>query len=288
MADELAKPEGQAVYPLATWRLLNTGAADGATNMAIDEAILLAVAAGRAPATLRCYGWEPPCLSLGQAQPAGAVDRARLAERGWDLVRRPTGGRAILHADELTYSIIAPYADEPRVQGDVPESYQRLSRGLLAALHLLGLRPERAQPVRGGDRGDPGPACFDGPAQYEITFGGFKLVGSAQMRRSGVVLQHGTLPLGGDITRIAQGFAVENEGQRRAIAARLGFRATTLSRALGRAVTFEEAAEALARGCAEALNLTLVPGALTAEERAAAARLRAEKYASETWTAKSN
>ncbi len=283
---EAEKTPGQPTYPAATWRLLNTGPADGATNMAIDEAVLLAVAAGRAPATLRFYAWNPACLSLGQGQSVSEVDRERLAERGWDLVRRPTGGRAILHVDELTYSILAPYGSEPRVQGNVVESYERLSQGLVAGLHLLGLRPERAQPVRGGDRGEAGPACFDGPAQYEITFGGFKLVGSAQMRRQDVVLQHGTLPLCGDITRIAQGLAVANAGQRLAIEARLNFRAITLERALGRAVSFDEAAAALAEGFAQALNLALVPGMLSADEQADAARLRAEKYANEVWTAK--
>src|SRR5690606_5509928 len=120
VTDGLAKPRGLPEYPPATWRLLNTGAADGATNMAIDEAMLLAVAAGRARAALRCYGGQPPCLTLGQAQPVGAVDGARRAERGGALVRRPTGGRAILHAAEVTYSTIAPCVGEPRVQGDVP------------------------------------------------------------------------------------------------------------------------------------------------------------------------
>jgi lipoate-protein ligase A len=271
-------------YEPATWRLLDSGTTGGAANMAIDEAIVEAVADGRAPATLRFYAWEPACLSLGYAQPAAEIDRARLAERGWDLVRRPTGGRAILHADELTYAIIAPESEE-RVQGGVIESYDRLSLGLVEGLQLLGLQPKRAQPVY-GDRGAAGPACFDGPGRYEITFSGFKLVGSAQMRRHGVVLQHGTLPLYGDITRIAEALVFAGAGERRALQARLHFRATTLHRSLGRRVEYAEAAQALQQGFARALQLDFAPGALTPAEQAAADRLRAEKYATEEWTAK--
>ena len=106
-------------YPPATWRLLRSAPADGATNMAVDEAILRAVAAGRVPPTLRLYAWEPPCLSLGRAQAAADVDLGALRVAGgstelaevFDLVRRPTGGKAILHVDELTYSVVAPGDD---------------------------------------------------------------------------------------------------------------------------------------------------------------------------------
>lgn len=269
-------------YPAATWRLLISGANDGPTNMAVDEAVVLAVGEGDAPPTLRFFAWQPPCLSLGYAQAAAEVDLDRCRAHGWGVVRRPTGGRAILHIDELTYSVVAP-AQDPRVAGGVIESYERLSAALVAGLHRLGLRPERARPVY-PDRGALGPACFDGPSQYEITVGGRKLVGSAQMRRQGLVLQHGALPLEGDIARIAQALAFETEGERRALEARLRFRATTLHLALGRRVTFAEAAEALAAGFAETLNLTLAPGDLTPRESELAERLRREKYANDAWT----
>jgi lipoate-protein ligase A len=114
------------LYPLTEWRLLVTGARDGATNMAIDEAILGAVAAGRVPPTIRFYTWHPPCLSIGFGQSAGEVDQQRCARRGWELVRRPTGGQAILHVDELTYTVCAP-TSEPRVAGGIMESYRRLA-----------------------------------------------------------------------------------------------------------------------------------------------------------------
>ena len=285
-----------AQYPRAEWRLLRTGDRDGATNMAIDEAILDAVTAGQSLPTLRFFGWAPPCLSLGFSQPAGDVDRAACAQRRWAIVRRPTGGQAILHVDELTYSVCAPL-DEPRVAGGIVESYGRLAAGLLAGLKLVGLEPAESLPAYPEREGAPGPACFDGPARYEITvdFPGRdaetpliprKLLGSAQSRRRGGVLQHGTLPLLGDITRIIDGLAFEGPDQRETARRQLGRRALTLAAALGRPVSFDQAAEAIAAGFAGTLNLTLLPGELTETEWAAVDRIRAEKFANDDWTFK--
>src|SRR5512137_950 len=123
------------------WRLIYDPPADGAWNMAVDEALLEETAAGRSLPTLRLYAWEPPTLSLGFAQPAADADRGALRRLGWGLVRRPTGGRAILHTDELTYSIIGPPEDE-RLAGSVLESYRCLSSALLQALHLLEIPAE--------------------------------------------------------------------------------------------------------------------------------------------------
>jgi len=276
-------------YPLTEWRLLHTGARDGATNMAIDEAILEAVTAGQVPPTLRFYGWQPPCLSLGFSQPAGNVNLEACTQRGWDIVRRPTGGRAILHVDELTYSIVAP-VDELRVAGSIVESYGRLAAGLLAGLKLLGLEPAEARPAypnqgREHGLGHP-PVCFSGPARYEITIDLRKLVGSAQSRRLGGVLQHGTLPLEGDITRILEGLVFDRPAKRETARVQLRQRALTLETALGRVASFAQAAEAMATGFAQALNLDLAPATLTPAEWAAVGRIRAAKYANHNWTFK--
>lgn len=266
----------------AAWRLLHTGAQDGATNMAIDEAILESVSRGDSPPTLRFYSWDPPCFSLGYAQKWAVVDCDACARLGWDVVRRATGGRAILHADELTYTVCAPQT-EPRVKGSVLESYQRLSEALLEGLLRMGLEPARAHPAY-ENQGRAGPACFDGPSNYEITVGQRKLVGSAQMRKKGVVLQHGTLPLHGDVARIAGALAVETPGQRPAIEVQLRSRATTLEQCLGRRVEFDEAAAFMQAGFRHILNLELQPAALTNKEKARAEELRAEKYGNEVWT----
>lgn len=272
----------EALEP-AGWRLVLSGEADGPWNMALDEALAEAVAAGVSPPLLRLYGWRPPCLSLGQGQAWDVVDAARCEELGWDIVRRPTGGRAVLHIDELTYTICAP-EEESRVRGGVLESYRRLSAGLLAALRLMGLEPERAQSYY-EDRGEAGPACFDGPSDYEITLGQRKLIGSAQMRKKGIVLQHGALPLHGDITRVAEGLAFDLPGQRLALKNRLRWRATALDEALGgRRLSWEEAAAYVRQGFASALNLTWEETPVTAAEWTRAGQLRAEKYAHSGWT----
>src|SRR5512134_3495582 len=160
------------------WRLIMTPAASGAWNMAVDEAILERAQAGRGESrpTLRLYAWEPACLSLGQAQPIADVDRARLQVRGWDVVRRVTGGRAILHTDELTYSVTGR-ANEPMLAGGVLESYSRLAQALLLAVKNLGL-PVEMKAGKANDHPIPNPVCFEVPSTYEITVSGKKLIGS--------------------------------------------------------------------------------------------------------------
>ncbi len=270
-------------YAPATWRLLLSASASGAANMAVDEAILLAIAAGQAAPTLRFFAWAPPCLSLGYAQPVGEVDLGRLQARGWELVRRPTGGRAILHTDELTYSVIAPLA-EPRVSGGVIESYRQLSAGLLRGLELLGLAAQADREYSLPDRDAKGAVCFETPSNYEITVAEKKLLGSAQTRKQSVVLQHGALPLGGDIARICDVLRFASDEERQQARARVTARALTAATAGGREVSWAEAARALARGFAEALNLTLEEGELTPAEEGQAARLQEEKYRSREWT----
>ncbi len=267
--------------PAATWRLLNTGLADGATNMAIDEAIMQAVAEGRSPPTLRFYGWQPPCVSVGYAQSLRAeIDLEACRRKGYDVVRRPTGGRAVLHIDELTYSVVAP-RDEPRVAGDILTSYRRLSQGLIAGLRLLGC--EAVEADRRGERVETASAaCFEVPSHYEVTALGRKLIGSAQVRRRNAVLQHGALPLCGDVSRLAEVLALPPL-ERERLRVRLRQRAVALDEALGRGVDFERVVVALGEGFARALNLTLVCGELSEEESEIAELLRT-RYAGEEWT----
>jgi lipoate-protein ligase A len=272
-----------SIYPPATWRLIVDGEADGAANMAEDEAILTAVVEGLCLPTLRFYSWSPPCLSLGRNQPLADVDLSACRRAGVDVVRRPTGGRAILHTDELTYSVTLVQSD-PRATGDVVESYRRLSEGLLAGLRGLGVKAAEAVEQRQRAT-DLTAICFEVPSDYEITTGGRKLVGSAQWRARGAVLQHGSLPLHGDLSRIVTYLALadaEREAQRQC----LRLRAATLEEALGQALPFSQGVRALADGFARALNLTLVPGELTAYERALTAELRSSRYAAAGWMAR--
>lgn len=264
-----------------TWRIITDTEADGATNMAIDEAIVASVLEGASPPSLRFYGWSPPCLSLGRSQAFADADLAACRAAGVDVVRRPSGGRAILHTDELTYSVALLQTD-PLAAGGILESYRRLSAGLLAGLRLLGVEAVQAASAR-KPTGDPSAVCFDTPSDYEITVQGLKLVGSAQWRARGGVLQHGTLPLHGDITRILNYLALpgmEREAQRQI----LRTRATTLETSLGRRVSLAQAATALANGFSQAHDLKLVTGDLSMRERDLAAELRRSRYAAPDWT----
>jgi lipoate-protein ligase A len=260
-----------------TWRLLITPPAHGAWNMAVDESILEAMGTGASLPTLRLYAWEPACLSLGYAQPLTDVDLPRLIALGWEVVRRPTGGRAVLHTDELTYSVIAP-PDEPHVTGTVLESYRRLAQALVQALNLLSLPVQVNENSSAVRSVNPNPVCFEVPSTYEITVGGKKLIGSAQARRKEGVLQHGSLPLSGDLTRILQVLAFPDEASRARAAERLLSRATTVESALARNITWDEAARAFIKAFSKELALDLQPGALSEPEKSRAEELVRVKY----------
>jgi lipoyl(octanoyl) transferase len=269
------------------WRILISKPAHGAWNMAADEAILEAVGRKASPPTLRLYAWDPPCLSLGYAQPISDVDLPRLQQRGWEVVRRPTGGRAVLHTDELTYSVIAPLMD-PRVSGTLLESYNRLAQALVRALELLVLPVEIQEHAAVPAAQNTNPVCFEVPSTYEITVGGKKLVGSAQARRKEGVLQHGSLPLTGDLTRILQVLVFPDEAARTHAAGRLLARATTVESALGRPISWEEAADAFGAAFRSVFDLDLQPGDLYSAERSRAEELFADKYSHPQWTQKQN
>jgi lipoate-protein ligase A len=262
------------------WRLIYDSPAAGSHNMAVDQAILEAVASGQSLPTLRLYAWQPPCLSLGYGQRAGDVDFARTAAYGWDVVRRPTGGRAILHTDELTYSLCLPETDQ-LAAGSILESYQRMSLALLAGLRQLGAQPQAGAQA---ERAAGGPVCFETPSHYEITVDGRKLVGSAQARRGGGVLQHGSLPLYGDLGRICDGLAYADEAARNAGKQAVRVRAITLQEALGWPVMLEEAAEAIMDGFAEMFGTRFQYASLSPDERARAEQLAEDVYGSEGWT----
>jgi lipoate-protein ligase A len=286
MTIQVAPAESETFTP-APWRLIiESEARSGAANMAIDQALALACAGGESPPTLRFYRWQPPAVSLGRHQPLAEIDLEAAAAHGYEVVRRSTGGRAILHTDELTYAVAAP-SDEPRVRGGVMDAYLRLSNALLAGLCQLGLQADKtAGNVRVGP--EVSAACFEVPSAYEITADGRKLIGSAQSRRARYVLQHGSLPLGGDITRLIDVLALPPE-QKEELRYQLALRAGTLAQALhlsedAPVVQFQHVAAALAQGFAATLNVELKPGTLTPLELREAARLIREQYANDEWT----
>lgn len=250
--------------------------------MAVDEAIARTAARGDVPPTLRFYAWEPPCISLGRHQPIAEIDVEKARAAGIDIVRRPTGGRAILHVDEITYSVAGP-TTEPRLQGMVMDCYLRLSEGLTRGLEYLGLDVYKADASARAGR-DVSAACFEVPSAYEVlTADGRKIVGSAQVRKRDWVLQHGAIPLWGDVTRLVDYLALPQE-RRHALKTALAARAVSVSGYLGHDVSFAQAVDALARGFSEALNVTLTPGELTPEEIALAQELERTVYSNPDWT----
>lgn len=275
-----------------SWRVVDTGRGDAATNMAVDEAIMLAHGRGDAPATLRFYGWRPMAVSLGYFQRAGGeVDLAACAQLGVDVVRRLTGGRAVLHDAELTYSIVVR-EDCQSIPPTITASYLYFSRGLLAGLTALGIRAELSVPreaygARGGQRRKPqSAACFDASAQYEVNYGGRKLVGSAQVRKHGVILQHGSLLLRFSPDLLSRVLICRSPEARQTLAQTLAAGVVSVEEILGRSVGWGEICGAVRTGFESALGIGLEPGELTAGEKETARQLAETKYGSAGWNFK--
>lgn len=269
---------------LPLWRVIVSPPAAGAWNMALDEAILEAVRESVQPPTLRFYAWEPACLSLGHAQPIGDVNLPALSANGWQIVRRPTGGRAILHTDELTYSLAA-HQDNPVVAGGVLESYRRISLALVEGLIKLGIKSNadsRYEMPAGSVQNAA--VCFEVPSNYEITANGKKLIGSAQARRGMGVLQHGSLPLFGDLSRITQVLKFDSPDEQGSARQRLLDHASTAESLLGFPPTWQQAADAFISAFAEQLQIQLAYSEPSESERARASTLETEKYANAAWT----
>ncbi len=250
--------------------------------MALDEVFLLQTSQKAALPTLRLYAWDPPALSLGYSQKSEDANLNELQAKGWDLVRRPTGGKGILHIDELTYSITAP-VDEPLVAGTLLESYQRISSILQHALHILGVETSADKKYDLAQTPGINPICFEVPSNFEITCKGKKLIGSAQARKAGGVLQHGSLPLLGDLGRITQVLKFSNEQEQKQASEKVRSRAITLEEAAGRAISWDEVAAAMINAFSLIMDVRFDPCEPTKEELILASKLEKEKYSTPAW-----
>lgn len=238
-----------------SWHFWYSGPADGPTQMALDSSLLAAHEQGVVPNVFRLYTWYPPAVSLGYHQdPGRELHLDRLAARGIGVAKRPTGGRAILHADELTYAVVAPVADG-RLGGSLAASHAAISRIFRSALRQVGVRAELAAPRSAALRpvaavGAAAP-CFAAPTRSELVAGGRKIMGSAQRRVGRSFLQHGSLLLGdahldlAEFLRIPPTAVTEWRNRLRADT-------TTVTHEAGRRVPLSELIEALAGAIAEA------------------------------------
>lgn len=250
------------------WRLVRDGPLGGAENMARDHALALRLEPGEA--VLRLYRWAGPTVSFGRNEPAAdRYDADEGAGLGLGFVRRPTGGRAVLHHHEVTYAVVVP----ERAFGGPRDAYRAVNRGLVEGLRALGAAAEVARDgeVAAPDRGP----CFRLPAPGEVTAGGRKLVGSAQVRLSGVLLQHGSVILDGDQRLLAR-LRGEDAGDVDDPA--------TVAGLLGRRPEPDEVADALAEGARLAWGGRWAEAEYRSREEEEARRLVAERYGSPDWT----
>ncbi|MCK4546401.1 MAG: lipoate--protein ligase family protein [Candidatus Eisenbacteria sp.] len=270
------------------WRFLDTGGHDGAFNMAVDEALFRRCRAGDCPPVFRVYRWNPWTISLGRMEDAALrLDLAACRKDGVPVVRRPTGGRAVYHAEELTYSFVARHSDLP-VDSTIGGTYRFVARALVEALRSLGVPAEiwprgsgAAQSVwNAAGRGElrRGP-CFASVSQYEICVGGKKLVGSAQRRWPEGILQHGSILLGSAHRRIGRYLRGGSSADGEALASRT----TSVSEELERPAAAEGLVEQLKEATARIWNVEMEEDRLGPEDLEEVEKLRKLRYEAEGW-----
>jgi lipoyl(octanoyl) transferase len=259
------------------WRFVDTGVNNGFLNMAVDEAILDVHLRGSCPPTLRVYRWNPPALSLGYFRDLETeIDTKRCSELGVDIVRRLTGGRAVLHDDELTYSVVTSEAcGFPK---SLAQSYMLLNEGLIAAYRMLGV--EACLEVHAGEPSSA--ACFSSAGLADLTFRGRKLCGSAQFRRGSALLQHGSLPIRMDPRALFSLLRFPSDADRDKAQADFRQKTVSLGEILNK-IGWQELKEALVKGFQTALGIELCEGPLTPEELDLADKLAREKYKAPGW-----
>lgn len=263
-----------------TYRFLDTGTQDAALNMAIDEAVLLRHLAGQAPPTLRVFRWTQPSISLGRFQQVEReIHLERCERQGIALVRRPTGGRAVYHREEFTYSFVSGKAYG--IPAGIVAAYAYLAQGLIAALDQMGVHAELSE---GRVSKQPSAACFASSTQADLTSSGFKLIGSAQVWKDDALLQQGSLPMDDRSAEFYSLLRFPDEAARAKALARYREMTTPLHTFAPR-VTWDEIAQAFRAGFSKALQVDFQPGELTGEEWALARQLAEEKYSKLSWRA---
>jgi lipoate-protein ligase A len=254
---------------MKSWRLVPYEIYDGALNMALDETLLENHILGATPPTVRFYGWSPAAVTVGYSQTVGSDVIERAVQSGFDVVRRPTGGRAVLHAKELTYSFIGSSdpSDPNSLSSSIIGAYKQICAALILGLEELGISTELgASDASYRQMHD----CFLATTTADLHFRGKKMVGSAQCRRGKGVLQHGSILLDQDQRSMHQLLTGERSGsvdgsrQRHA----------NLLDVLGRTVSIEELSAALKRGFERAFSCCLVNQPVTAVEREQAQAMR--------------
>jgi len=246
------------------WRLLQTGFNTAYANMAIDRAVLVANSEGKVPPTVRFYGWVPPAISIGYFQSlTDEIDLDTCKKLGVNYVRRITGGGAVFHDKELTYSIVIPES-HPEISKNIMNSYGRICGAVMKGLQHLGIESEYV-PIN------------------DIITGGRKISGNAQTRKLETVLQHGTVLMDVDVDKMFSLLKVPNEKIKDKLIADVKQRVTSIKHLLGKEVSFKEVAEAMKMGFEEEFHVELIEGKLSKEELALARKFEKECFSAKDW-----
>jgi len=270
------------------WHFINSGKCTASYNMALDEALLEWHSKGEISPVLRFYEWSPATLSIGYFQSVDKeIDMAKVKEHGLGFVRRPTGGRGVLHEHELTYSVIVS-EDYPNMPETVTEAYRVISGGLLEGFRNLGLEANFSIPdterSREGLKNPKSGVCFDAPSWYELVVEGKKVAGSAQTRQKGVILQHGAILLSLDEEKLISLFKFRTEELRARVRRSLPEKAIAIDRLSKEPVTIDDCVKAFSAGFETSLNISLEPFVLTEQQEQYVKEIEERKYGNDEWT----
>ncbi|CEI84373.1 octanoyltransferase LipM [Oceanobacillus oncorhynchi subsp. incaldanensis] len=269
------------------WAFIDTGFRGAAWNMAFDECLINWHQEGKIPPTLRFYGWEKPSLSIGYFQKVDKkIDLEAVERHQCQFVRRLTGGSAVLHDDELTYSLVITESD-PDIPVSVQEAYHVLAEGIFEGYRNLGIPAEYATLDRESARGRTA-ICFEKPAFYEMVVDGKKLSGNAQTRKKGVLMQHGSIPMSMNTNMLFDLFVFSSEKIRERSRAAFSKKAVTINQLTNREHRYDMLTDAFKEGFKEGLGLEFHPLQLTKAEWDEVEQLAQSKYETEAWNINSN
>jgi len=267
------------------WRVIRSKSYNGAMNMAIDEAVMIAHKEGKVKPTLRFYTWDPACITIGYFQKLeDEIDLEKCMEFNVECVRRITGGRAVLHENELTYSIIVG-ENNPLMDSSITKSYKFISEGLVKGLNLCGVYTDELNKGEKIERENLSAACFNAHASYEISINKKKVVGSAQSRKDGVVLQHGSIILDFDVNKLFEIIKTENLERKERLINFTAKKASGIENETNTKLDIDELEKNLIQGIKEHFNVEFIDEDLTEYERSIAETLY-EKYRSDEYNKK--
>ncbi|MFC4403486.1 lipoate--protein ligase family protein [Gracilibacillus xinjiangensis] len=265
-----------------TWYFINSGKCQPAYNMAVDECLLNWHSKGEIPPVIRFYEWEPAGMSVGYFQKTkNKIDLDALKSQNIPLVRRLTGGRAVLHDDELTYSVIVSES-YPGMPHSIKDAYRVISKGLLEGFYLLGIDASFATP-EGKLETTQSAVCFEEPSWYELVIEGKKAAGSAQTRQKGVILQHGSIPITIDNEKLYDLFIYPNDKVKARARNAFKDKAVSINDVSTKNVTIDDTKTAFQQGFAKGLDINLVTYEFSESQLKEIEELMYSKYMNDSW-----